>query len=241
MEQSTLWFNDLDPTARYDGPETPFIAVDHLPAVQTVLRNLEGCYDELKAFVSQHQMDPYFNSSLVDQDKDWKTIGLRAWAMPLLKKQRRFPYTMRLLKKHPEVLTFSFNKLEPHSRIRPHCGDCNATYRIHIGLEIPSGLPDCGFRVAQEKKPWVYGAAFGFIDAFEHEAWNHTPLPRYVILMDVIRPEFARYRRYVCFRVLMSLLLQKIVYLFPFLLKSPNWFKQSIFFLLRLPQKIMGR
>lgn len=235
-----LWFNDLDPLAKYQGDEPSFINVEKMEEVQAILAGLDICYAELKNYLSHFEMDPYFNTSLVNKDKDWQTIGLRAWALPLLKKQAHFPETMKILKQYPGMLTFSFNKLEPNSTIKPHCGDCNATYRIHIGLEIPSGLPDCGFRVREEKREWQKGKAFGFFDAFEHTAWNHTNQPRYIILMDLIRPEFKSYRRYICFRVLASLLLQKIVYLFPFLLKSPMWVKKTVFVFLKLPQQIIA-
>jgi aspartyl/asparaginyl beta-hydroxylase (cupin superfamily) len=234
-----LWFNDLNPLAQYHGDEPSFIAVENLEEVQAILKNLDVCYLELKDYLSRFDMDPYFNTSLVEKDKDWQTIGLIAWAMPLLKKQKYFPRTMKILKKNPNIITFSFNKLEPNSVIKPHCGDCNGTYRIHIGLDVPSGLPDCGFRVKEKKMEWQYGKAFGFIDAFEHEAWNHTNQPRYIILLDIIRPEFKGFRNYICFRVLMSLLLQKIVYLFPFMLKAPTWVKKGIFYGLKIPEKIM--
>jgi hypothetical protein len=239
IQKNEIWFNDLNPEAQYNGSEKSFIDVNSQKSVIDILDNLNDCFEEMKNYLSTKEMDPYFNTSLVNNSKDWQTIGLLAWSMPLLKKQKHFPKTMKIIKKNTEILTFSFNKLEPQSVIKPHCGDSNSTYRIHIGLDIPSGLPDCGFRVNNEKREWENGKAFGFIDAFEHEAWNYTTQPRYIILMDIIRPEFKSYRRYVCFRVLSSLLLQKIVYLFPFILKSPDWVKKGVFLILHIPQKII--
>jgi len=236
--EPVLWFNNLDPTAQYFGDEPSFIEVGHYPEVMAVLEAIPVLYDELQGYLQHFEMDPYFNTTLVNRDADWKTIGLKVWGISLFHKMRHFPKTRKLLKNQGRILTFSFNKLEPQSRIRPHCGDCNGTIRIHIGLEIPSGLPECGFRVKDVSRSWEVGSAFGFIDAFEHEAWNMTDLPRYVILMDIIRPEFKKMETYVCFRVLMSLLLQKVVSVFPFLLKSPNWVKQLVFYLMALPQKI---
>lgn len=238
--EPVLWFNNLDPTAQYFGAEPSFLAVDHYPEVRAIQETLPELYEELQQYLQHFEMDPYFNTTLVDRDADWKTIGLKVWGIPLFYKRRHFPKTSKLLKQHGRILTFSFNKLEPQSRIKPHCGDCNGTIRIHIGLEIPAGLPDCGFRVKNQESAWRYKEAFGFIDAFEHEAWNNTVYPRYIILLDIIRPEFKKMTFYVCFRVLMSLFLQKVVSVFPFLLKSPNWLKQGVFVVLALPQKIMS-
>lgn len=241
MEQKIqLWFNDLDPTAKYFGDEPPIINVDNYQEVIDIKRNLEILYDELKQFLLLNEMDPYFNTSLVNNEKDWKTIGLKVWGIPLRKKAKKFPKTNEFLKEHKNILTFSFNRLEPNSVIKPHSGDCNGTIRIHIGLDVPESLPECGFKVKGVEQPWKNGEAFGFIDAFEHESWNRTNSPRYIILLDIIRPELKKWKNYICFRVLMSLLLQKIVYVFPFLLKSPDWFKKSIFVLLGLPKYILS-
>ncbi len=114
-----------------------------------------------------------------------------------------------MIKKYPQIISASFNLLEPNSKILPHCGDTNAIYRCHLGLEIPEGLPNCGFRVRDENRAWENNEWLIFMDAYNHEAWNNSSKERYIFLIDVLRDDFSNQKKKVCATVLSSLFIQK--------------------------------
>jgi len=68
--------------------------------------------------------------------------------------------------------------------------------RIHCGILIPEGTPDeIGLTVGNETRQWEAGKCLAFDDAFEHEAWNLTPHPRLVLIVDVWHPEMDEMKR----------------------------------------------
>jgi hypothetical protein len=80
-----------------------------------------------------------------------------------------------------------------------------------------------GIKVNGENNSWKEGAFIGFIDAYEHETFNHSKSERIIILMDVIRPEFIRKRAWITSVVMTSLFLQKRAVKWPFIYRAPQW------------------
>ncbi len=203
------WFSIYDFSFDYKGTETPFTD----PYVFAWAKELEGhCTEikkELEEYLSGHELKSYFSAAMVSKKNSWKTISLIAWGIEMFKVKKHFPKTCSLLAKYPEIISASFSMLEPQSKIKPHCGDTNAIYRCHMGIEVPAGLPLCGLKVKDESKAWENGKWFAFMDAYKHEAWNDTDKARYVFIVDVMRPEFANEKKYVCATVRTSLFLQK--------------------------------
>jgi aspartate beta-hydroxylase len=78
-----------------------------------------------------------------------------------------------------------FSLLKPGAHIPPHTGATNIRTIIHLPLIVP---PGCEFRVGNETRPWVEGAAFAFDDTIEHEAWNHSDALRAVLIIDTWNP-----------------------------------------------------
>lgn len=204
-----LWFSIFDFSFNYKGNEPSFISAEGFDWAKELSGNVEKIREELAAYLQKKKLDSYFNSSMVSQKGTWKTIALKTWSIELYKNQTEFPFTTALLNKYPQIISASFNLLEPESSILPHCGDTNAIYRCHMGLEIPAPLPDCGFKVNAEERSWEYGKWLIFMDAYRHEAWNNTKKPRYIFLMDVLRDEFKPKKNRVVSTVLTSLFLQK--------------------------------
>jgi len=204
-----LWFSIFDFSFDYKGTEPAFIDPAPFPWAAELKANYSIIKQELSDYLEKKQLKSYFNASMVSRQNSWRTISLKTWNIALYKNQKDFPATTALLKKYPEIISASFNLLEPHSRILPHCGDTNAIYRCHLGLEVPAGLPECGFRVKEEKRAWVNGEWLVFMDAYNHEAWNDTGNERYIFLIDVIREEHYNARYRVGATVLSSLFLQK--------------------------------
>jgi aspartyl/asparaginyl beta-hydroxylase (cupin superfamily) len=204
-----IWFSLYDFNFNYKGNESAFIDEGDFDWAKEISVNTDKILNELKGYIASNNLQSYFNTSMVSKKNSWKTISLRTWGVQLFKNQKRFPFTTSLINKYPQIVSASFNLLDPHSKILPHCGDTNAIYRCHLGLEIPGGLTDCGFKVKNESKAWEKGKWIIFMDAYNHEAWNNTNKERYIFLIDVIRGEFFSKKKFICATVLTSLFLQK--------------------------------
>ena len=218
-----LWFSLFDETREYRGKEAPYID----PSTQRWSTEFEANYEvilsELKAYLENHNLKAYFNTSMVNSDSTWKTISLRSWGIEFKKQQKYFPSTTEIINKYPEIISLSFNLLSPGGKILPHCGDTNAIFRSHFGLDVPSTLPDCGFCVQGEERSWENGKWLIFMDAFQHEAWNLTENNRIIIVMDTLRDEYKSRKNKVKSVVITSLFLQKRVEKFKLLQKAPQW------------------
>ncbi|WP_300395786.1 aspartyl/asparaginyl beta-hydroxylase domain-containing protein [Henriciella sp.] len=92
----------------------------------------------------------------------------------------------------PSVL---FSLLKPGARIPPHHGMLNTRLICHLPIILPG---QCGFRVGNETREWKEGEVFVFDDTIEHEAWNNSTGPRYILIFEHWRPELsARHRHLV--------------------------------------------
>ena len=204
-----LWFSLYDFSFDYRGPEPPFGDPHQFDWARDLAENTDRIFAELKSYIETHKLEAYFNTSMVSQKNSWKTIALKTWNIEMFRNQKQFPFTSSLIKRYPQIVSASFNLLEPKSRILPHCGDTNAIYRCHLGLEIPCGLPEMGFKVKEESRPWEKGKWIIFMDAYKHEAWNDSDKKRYIFLIDVMRDEYRDKTSKVCATVRTSLFIQK--------------------------------
>ncbi|MCE3278186.1 MAG: hypothetical protein K0S44_377 [Bacteroidetes bacterium] len=215
-----LWFSIYDFSFNYPENEPAFISPENFSWAEELASNSKNIQLELQEYLIKHKLANYFNTSMVNKKGSWKTIALKTWSVELFKNQKQFPFTTSLINKYPNIISASFNLLEPAAKILPHCGDTNAIYRCHLGIEIPAGLPEVGFKVKDEIRAWENGKWLVFIDAYKHEAWNNTDKARYIFLIDVMRDEFADKKKLVCSTVLTSLFLQKRAESFKLLLTS---------------------
>jgi ornithine lipid ester-linked acyl 2-hydroxylase len=227
-----LWFSLYDFSFEYKGDEPSFIENENFAWANDFKNHYNDILTELKSYLKENELEGYFNTSMVSKPKSWKTISLKNWGIQLFKNQKKFPITTSIISKYPEILSFSFNLLEAKSSILPHCGDTNGIYRCHFGLEIPESLPNCGFRVRDELRSWENGQWLIFMDAYHHEAFNHTDKSRYILVIDVLRPEFKSRKNKIIATVRTSLFLQKRAQTMKFLLKMPKFFIYSLAFIL---------
>lgn len=204
-----MWFSVHNLYCSYPEQEPPFEDAGKYGWAEELKNNSEKIFGELQTYLKAHQLDAYFNTSMVNKKNSWRTIALKTWSIEMFKNQKHFPYTTSLLNKYPQIVSASFNLLEPKSKILPHCGDTNAIYRCHLGLDIPAGLPEAGLKVKGESRGWENNQWIIFMDAYMHEAWNDTDKNRYIFLIDVIRDEFKDQKKFVCSTVRTSLFLQK--------------------------------
>lgn len=202
-----LWFADTG--TQFHGDEPYYFDNSKLPWTQLVEANWHTIKEELQTFISKQgdQLQPYHNSQMVNRPNRWRTLGLMFWGLREAEHCAHFPQTWQLLQQVPGLLAVSFNLLEEQTTIKPHYGNTNAIFRCHLGLQIPASAPHCGFRVGNEVRSWEEGKLLVFCDAHEHTAWNNARADRYVLVMDVIRPEFTKHKLYVASRVLASIYL----------------------------------
>ncbi len=216
---NSLWFSILSKEAKYVSDEPEFFPSDVFDWTKHSKSVAEQVKGELLEYLQNHHLQAYFNTTMSEDVRKWKTVSLKWWGLEFYQNQKHFPKTTRFINSIPGLVSASFNLLEPHSRIFPHCGDTNGIYRCHLGLEIPGGLPECGFRVVDEKRAWKEGEWLIFIDAQEHEAWNNTESNRYILVIDIIREKYSHKKFYISTVVLTGLFLQKIAETFPMLYK----------------------
>lgn len=95
---------------------------------------------------------------------------------------KKCPATTQTLRQIPRLRTGGFSMLAPGCHIRPHVGYTDEVLRAHLGLSIPKG--NCHLKVGDTLYTWEEGKAFVFDDRILHEAWNKTPHPRYILLVD---------------------------------------------------------
>ena len=227
-----LWFSLYDFSFSYQGKEPHFIE-EEFEWSGAFQASFEDIKTELKDYLAQHSPESYFNQSMVNRANSWQTVSLKWWGIEFYKKQKFFPKTSAILRKYPELLSLSFNKLEPGGKILPHCGDTNAIYRCHFGIEIPGTLPDIGFKVGEETRDLKEGEWLCFMDAYVHEAFNNTDRNRIIMVVDYLRPEYSKQKRKIISVVLSSLFLQKRAEKFKFLKKTSSGTVKIISYILR--------
>jgi aspartate beta-hydroxylase len=122
----------------------------------------------------------------------WRLYVLRAYGAEHGANQARCPALRRLLKSHPQVTSAAFSILEGGKHIPAHRGPFRGILRYHLPLVIPppaADRPSNRLRVATTHHFLEEGRGILWDDTYEHEAWNDSPAPRAVLLLDVFRPE----------------------------------------------------
>jgi ornithine lipid ester-linked acyl 2-hydroxylase len=156
-------------------------------------------------------LKPYFAREMMNAPEKWKAFSFYFWGMKMNDYAiKQCPQTIKLLSGIPNLVSASISIMEPHSEIKPHFGDTNAIFRCHLGLIIPGGLPEIGIRVGYEDRAWETGKLLIFNDANYHKTWNHTGERRMVLLFDVMKPEYADQKKWVCSRVYGNIIWQSI-------------------------------
>lgn len=221
-----LWFSIYDRT-NYNGSEPAFFNPSDYDFSKIILNNYSVIKDELLMYLKFHQLESYFNESMVASKNSWKTISLKTWNIEIYENHKYFPQTLKIIQSIPSLVSASFNLLEPKGHIIPHCGDTNGIFRCHLGLSIPAKMPLCGFRVKEEWRSWEDGELIVFTDALNHEAINLSDENRFIFLFDIVREEYTERKKKICATVITSLFLQRWSQNIPILAKSPLWVQIS--------------
>lgn len=167
--------------------------------------NYDIIYNEITSYITYNaqKLKPYFDKDLVNSPNKWKSFSFYFFGVRISKDAiKSCPMTLSLLNQIPGLISASVSVMEPNSEIKPHYGDTDAIYRCHFGIEIPSGLPQCGFRVGYEDRGWETGKLLVFNDAAYHKGWNYSQKRRIVLIFDIIRPEFRNKQNWICSLIL---------------------------------------
>lgn len=199
-QHKNIWY--CNSGENYKGEEPLFFDID-APWIDLLEKNWLVIKGELDNLL-QSKTNPLIHNpeiDLVSKPGQWKVFPFVFWNREFEKNCQKCPQTVELLKSLPNVVSASFSLLEPNSVIKPHRGNTNAVMRCHLGLIIPASLPDCGIKIGDKEKSWVEGELFVFCDCHTHSAWNHTSEKRYVLMVDVVRPQFVSKTKEICDRV----------------------------------------
>jgi hypothetical protein len=127
----------------------------------------------------------------LNRSADWSAYFLLKEGRRIADHRTQCPKTAALLETLPlaEIPGIApaafFSLLKPRTLIPPHTGVTNTRLVVHIPLIVPEG---CWFRVGNEKRTWRIGEALVFDDSIEHEAWNGSDQPRYLLIFDIWNP-----------------------------------------------------
>lgn len=212
---------------KYNGTSPAFYAVSQFDWAVMVEQHFELIKQEIDNYVQQFDdsFEPYFNSTLVDRFKSWKTSHFIFWSKRFKENCKAIPKTIALMEKIPGLTTLGISVLEADSHIKPHYGDTNGIIRCHLGISIPEKAPACALKVGDQLVGWEPGKLILFCDAWYHEAWNKSNKPRYVLIFDVIHPDYIAQKKTICANVRSWLDLQKFYEKYPRFRKAPVWLK----------------
>jgi ornithine lipid ester-linked acyl 2-hydroxylase len=136
---------------------------------------------------------PAFQDILIDLneltvDAGWKTFVFAGYGAKSERNIAQCPRTWQAIARIPGLKSAMFSIFEPGKHLPPHRGPYNGVLRLHLGLVVPPQREQLGIRVGGTLCHWDEGKVLVFDDAYEHEAWNHSPHTRVVLFVDFVRP-----------------------------------------------------
>lgn len=215
---------------KYEGDEHPFFDVKSKDWAILLCENYEIISDEIQHLISEKDSGiiPYFNQTLASKPEDWTILPLYVWGKKQINNCISCPQTTMLIEQISAMTSCSFSILNPHTSIKPHHGDSNVMYRCHLTLQCNGGLPHIGMRVKDETIEWKNGELFAFCDAHNHEVWNHTDEKRFILIIDVLREEFAPDKKQICAEISATLFWQLKFQNFYFIKHLPKWSRKIL-------------
>lgn len=208
-----MWFSFVE-NGEYKGDEPDFFDISTSKWHPT----LSNGFDQIKSEFITTETEafiPYYNKTFANRPENWKVIPLLFWGNWKQKNLEQFPETSNVLTSIPHIVSAAFSKLTPHTEIKPHTGDSNVMYRIHLPIIVPKESKELGLKVRDSQILWEEGVPVAFCDAHKHLAWNLTDEDRIVLILDVIRPEYEKKTKLICSIMIASLFYQ-------FLLQKTN-------------------
>jgi ornithine lipid ester-linked acyl 2-hydroxylase len=177
--------------AKYDNP----CVYDNtlFPWVTDIERNWTDIRAELDRVLLRRSELPNIQDITADAksitaDSGWKIFLFVAYGIQSKLNISLCPQTWTIVKQIPGLKTAMFSIFQPGKRLPPHRGPYNGVLRLHLGLLVPGHDGNLGIRIGSEQRSWSEGKVLIFDDAYEHEAWNETGMPRVVLFVDFEKP-----------------------------------------------------
>lgn len=120
---------------------------------------------------------------------NWKIFPFLGFGVTIKENCARCPVIYNLLQKIPGLKTAFISRMGPMMYLKAHQGPSslsNNVLRCHYGLIVP---PGCGLVVEEEIRYHEEGKWIIFDDSKMHSAFNNSDQDRYVLIIDIERPE----------------------------------------------------
>lgn len=199
MKDDNFYIETIHKT--YHGEKDPvFFRKEDFPWVA----DMEACHEAIMAsllpalgdapvgFVANPERHLYY------PHQGWKSLPFYFNGIRFKKNLSRFPFVAAQLATIPHLISASVSVLEPGTRLRPHNGSTNGIMRVHYPLKVPGRYPDCGMVIEGHEVSWEEGRVIMFCDMKIHHVQNLTDKKRYILMMDVVRPEFSHLKKKIC-------------------------------------------
>jgi ornithine lipid ester-linked acyl 2-hydroxylase len=198
--------------------------------VQYVLKYYEEIRKEVGDYIHRRFDIDYVNPAApqMSTPETWKNIYFKNYLLKYKIGKKHFPKTYQLLIDNPDITLAGITTLAPGGKLMSHCGETNAIIRCHLGLKVPGKLPELGLSVKGKSVCWEEGKVFAFNDAYQHEAWNNTSEYRYVLVFDIMRPEFSKYKIVICAYCLGIAIMRIMFEKMGIYEKSPLWLRSLV-------------
>lgn len=208
----------------FKGNLPAFFENSEYPMTALLENNAEMIIAEIEEFYRRDsgQLSTNFVPYNVDVT-GWNTMSLFSYGIVNQKFLKFLPKTWNLLKDYPGLSLVMVSVLNPGVRLKAHFGDTDAIVRNHLGVVIPAEPPVAGIRIRNQTRGWQRGKVLSFCVLNRHYAWNFSPKPRIVLIIDFIRPEFLDRQREIEGKVLAAEGMKLMATKFPVLKRIPNW------------------
>jgi beta-hydroxylase len=167
-------------------PRPGFYDPEDFPDLLKLREGWEAIRDELFRNAARVIEIPSPQYELMAPGSTWRKLQLYAWGLPVRRNLETLPTTAALVGAVPKLMQAAFYVLGPRSHLLPHRGITEMVLRCHVGIACPEG---CELRIESETRQERDGGILVFDDTLEHEAWNRSDRTRYVLHLDVFRPE----------------------------------------------------
>ncbi|WP_162984990.1 aspartyl/asparaginyl beta-hydroxylase domain-containing protein [Mesonia aquimarina] len=211
---SKIWYSYQGGISEDD--DIGFYNPKQIVSLLVIEKNWKEIAKEIQDYLQNNRkkLSPYFDPSLVNQQKSWKIATFIAWNWNKYSNIKSCPKTLKILSEFPDLVSASISVLEPGATIKPHRGDTNAIIRCHLPLQASEKLPLCGMKVKYEERSWINGKLLAFNDAAWHTAWNKSEKRRIILIFDIIKPEFSHKKYTICSKVLTSIFVNGLLHKF---------------------------